>query len=357
MSSEVEPAQTKTWTMALEEEEVLWSHVIIGTLEIDEVVVKNVSNGSLSVANLATRTWNHTSNMEYKHDIYCCTLLKGRDVIICGTHRNSILIFDRKWEYLKIIRIQEEDSHESIHVSVDTDGKIIAAVHGGSTVMLFEPDNGRKLHVFDIQDGHQIEDLHALSSGDIAVLTRTSSTSEGILSIQNPLGVIKSTFGYPEKEVLSIAVDHERNLLYALYEDGHSNLKVDKISATGEIIQEKILEKGAMLSLSFAVNGGENPKFVTCDQQTLKVYEPYKRELLSVSESRQEHIGSRISLRDFSSQTVLINPKSTPTCKKVTELVITVVTLVIAIAVIVIMIAHNERHRFLPGGKHLQTHI
>ena len=200
------------------------------------MVIKNNDDHSVYVANINDGTKRRVIQEKGSCNLWRCVRLDDGN-IACGTYDGEVIIYDQSWIYLRTINVVRNAS-APIAVSANKDGMLLAAVLGEPSVRMYCPKDGKLMKA--IGKGIPIHEMHALSSGNITVLTECE---EGIdLCILDDSGNVRFTNHLHGKGVKGLVVDRSRDTIYALVSDQkHADYAVNVMSPEGKTLAERVI--------------------------------------------------------------------------------------------------------------------
>ena len=230
------------------DEETLMSPAIglncdmIGSIGTDKVVLKKHTDSSTHVANLKEKTLKRVNfRGNVRNDLCCCTATNdGR--MVFGTNNGEIVIVDEAWRHVKTVNTRYD---KCIKLSVDIDGLILAVASEESDILVYDPNNEIFLDPIVVRD-RKIQDLHALSTRDIALRCTCSEGKE--LCVIDRSGFVK-TSTHPLADVVGrTAIDRSCDAMYvSVFRKGaidgdDGTHTVEMMSCNNLSVAEKIVE-------------------------------------------------------------------------------------------------------------------
>ena len=234
------------------------------------VVTKSVLDGSLLIANLTQQNW--LDDVEIRNTYYCKSLDDGR--IVCGTNDGRIMIYKSGWERKDPRDRSCGGATKCVIVSTTGEGKFyqlsVENTRSSLSTLIPESDTPESMLSPTFEGSQlQIQELHALASGDIAVFDNAPTSDVKMLRIlDKSSGSVKYTHTVSDKVLYDIALDPSRNSIFLLCSEKNGNdLSVAQLSSTGETLRPRIkldISKDQSIKpLVFVVMGQDNPLIVT----------------------------------------------------------------------------------------------
>lgn len=222
---------------------------MMGAISGTEVVIKDNEKHSIYIVNVEAKTKKKVIKSNSPYDLWRCVPLKDvRRRIVCGSNDGEVIICDRAWKALTVIRVAESSS---VCVAVNKDGLILANAIGSGTIGLYDPADGKLLK--SIVKKTPIYDMCALASGQIVIL---NECVEGIdVTILDDSGEILASKHCHGEGIKSLVVDRGHDLIYLLsWDRHHSDYKVCVLSTSAEFVAERVAEcEPSFCSPSYAI--------------------------------------------------------------------------------------------------------
>ena len=215
---------------------------MIGSVKHDEVLLRD-KFGLVYIKNLDQKPPYLLSEGKKMSDIWTAACLEdGR--IVCGTTNSEIVVYEQTWKHIGTILLpSEEGDYKTVHVSVDKNNLIVAALYKSSQIYAYNPDTLRLMRSFTLEKS-PVYELQCLSSGNIILLTTCSSSEDNVcVRLVNAFGETKSTTHFHDKYVKRISVDRLTDLVQVMYYDSqHDRYAVDVLSPSGTLKSERDLK-------------------------------------------------------------------------------------------------------------------
>ena len=202
----------------------------------EDMVIKNNDEHSVYVANIIDGNKRKVIEERGSYNLWNCVGLDDGS-IACGTYDGEVIIYDQSWRYLRTINVVCNAS-ALIAVSANKDGMLLAAVLGEPSVRVYCPKDGKLIKT--IGKGIPIHEMHALSSGNIIVLTECE---EGIdLCVLDESGDVRFINHLHGKGVKGLVVDRSRDTIYALvWDQQHKDYAINVMSPEGKTVAERVI--------------------------------------------------------------------------------------------------------------------
>ena len=258
---------------------VIYPHVR-GLIGADEICVWNGYTHAMYVTNISTE---HTQNVieggSNMHITSCASV--DSNVIVCGKWRQlgctgdsldgCITLYDRQWKVIRNISIPRYNEFiNRVYVDVDRDGMILAAQCIESYIYVINPDDGRIVNTITMQGKVVMDEIQALSSGDIVVPTENNE-----FTVISRSGEEKAAIHSDEWFCPCCHVDKLTDTLYILYcKDERTKHAVDQVSCDGIIQARRIVEYERSDRCDYAISCLETSSgnLVACDGDKFFVY-------------------------------------------------------------------------------------
>ncbi|XP_071503913.1 uncharacterized protein [Diadema antillarum] len=205
---------------------------------------------SLFVANTKSRTITPVKIPGIDQVKYLSIARLDEDRLVAGPEDGSLRILYRHstyrdhnveitWRHVRTILTK---CGPYMFLSVTKNGLILAALKYGSTIDVYDPENGKLVQKVGLREGIEICGLSSLSSGSIVVMPMIGSNK--VLYV---LDQVMSTIRLPPFSVMfsyrcSIAIDESDDIYFMHYDIAKRLYVVDVLSTTGAMISEAIIE-------------------------------------------------------------------------------------------------------------------
>lgn len=263
------PASENYWKLVTITQPIRGPCYLIGSIGEQHVVLKDTFLGDVLVTNLENGQTRKVFSKTDKVNLYRCVSLEAvgtEGLVACGTRNGTVVIINNwkecDWRIIKSISIIEElgkepgkepgkeHSTDSILVTLAADGRLMAAVHGSSTIHLINPKGWTLDEKLDTR-GVGIYEVHAMTNGNILVRSRCSPSANGNtkrspekkdVCILDASGSLIQRIHLHDKDVYGTAVNRVEDSILVLYRDRRrDDVTVDVFSSTGELLAQRIL--------------------------------------------------------------------------------------------------------------------
>ncbi|XP_072178518.1 uncharacterized protein [Diadema setosum] len=211
---------------------------LLGCTGPDEIVFE-YDGSSVYTANIKDKKMLRVAKISGTSVLTTTTPLSGGK-FVAGTTNDTLELFHQtvpgEWRYLRALGDQVKKFN---YVAVDRGGLILAAQSNGSTIHVFEPNDGGPIGVVTLENELKIRGLSAMPSGPIAVLTNDGGKRVRFL---DGLGRVLFSTNLGGKNVTCIAADRVKDSLYCLHHDPRCGVVgVDEILVGREATPEQII--------------------------------------------------------------------------------------------------------------------
>ncbi|XP_071485149.1 uncharacterized protein [Diadema antillarum] len=212
---------------------------LLGCTGPDEIVFEH-DGSSVYTSNIKDKKMQKVTKISGTSVLTTTTHLSGGK-FVAGTTNDTLELFHQtvpgEWRYLRALGDQAKKFH---YVAVDRGGLILAAQSNGSTVHVFDPNEGRPIGVVTLENELKIRGLAAMPSGPIAVLTNDGGKR---VRFVDGSGRILFSTNFGSKNVTCIAADRVKDSLYCLHHDSRCGMVgVHEISIGREATPEEIIK-------------------------------------------------------------------------------------------------------------------
>ncbi|XP_011665200.1 uncharacterized protein LOC105438725 [Strongylocentrotus purpuratus] len=258
--------------------------LVRGLISDDEICVRDVMNDNMYVTNIRTENTQKVIGGDRSMYITSCAPIDS-NVIVCGkggrgrtggTSDGGITLYDRQWKVIRDISMPRNNRSDttSVHIDVDRDGMILAALYNQSNIYVINPADGKIVNTITKQGKKLVgSKIQALSSGDI-IMTTVECSEFTVISRSGEAKVVLNSDEWFQPRC---HFDKLTDTLYITYVDRKRNsFAVDQVSCDGIIQARRIVEYAESVR---NVNLYTNPCLVThsgnlvaCDSDKLFVY-------------------------------------------------------------------------------------
>ncbi|XP_030849134.1 uncharacterized protein LOC115927414 [Strongylocentrotus purpuratus] len=218
-----------------------------GLISDDEICVRDVRNEKMYVTNISTEHTEKVIGGGSNVYITSCAPIDS-NVIVCGKRGRActgdmldgcITLYDKQWKVIREISIPWNGSYPiSVYVDIDRDGMILAAEDDQSNIYVINPADGKRVNTIMMQGKEVLDEIQALSSGDIVVKTNNNE-----FTVISRSGEEKAARHSDEWYHPRCRVDKLADTLYITYQDRKRTVyAVDQVSCDGIIQARRIVE-------------------------------------------------------------------------------------------------------------------